>query len=120
MIDTNVGKIGESLAYAFLQDKGYRIVEKHFTSHWGEIDLIVQKQQKLIFVEVKTRVGDRLGLPHESVRFYKIRGLKRAIQHYLLNHNCKSYKMAVDVIGILLKQDLSVESIKHYENVEVF
>lgn len=120
MTANDVGKIGESLALAFLKNKGFKLVESHFTSHWGEIDLIVQKQEKLVFVEVKTRVGDRFGLPHEAVHFYKLRGLKRAIQYYLLKHDSKKYKLAVDVVGIILKDDLTVKSIKHYENVEVF
>lgn len=114
----NIGRLGEDIASKFLLKKGYQIREKNFTSHWGELDLVVQKKDKIIFVEVKTRVGDAKGKPYESVNFYKLRGLKRAIQYYLLKNKLKDYKLALDLISIILNPDLSVKELKYFENIE--
>ncbi len=49
------GKIGEEAALKHLQNRGYRLLERNWRHHRCEIDLILQKDEELVFVEVKTR-----------------------------------------------------------------
>jgi len=112
-----IGAIGEKLALTYLKNKGYRLLQKNFYCHWGEIDLIFKKEDRLIFVEVKTRIGDKKGKPYEAVNFYKIKDLKRAINYYLLKKKCFQSKLSLDVISITLNSDLSLKEIKHFEEV---
>jgi len=109
-----VGKIGEEMALSYLKEKGYQLLEKNFYCRWGEIDLIFKKEDKIIFVEVKTRVGDKKGKPYEAVNFYKIKDLKRAINFYLLTKNYFQYKLSLEIVSVVLNSDLSLKEIKHF------
>lgn len=112
-----VGKIGENSACEYLQQKGYLIIERNYRSKGGEIDIIIQKANRIIFVEVKTRVGDSKGRPYESVNYYKLSHLKRAINFYLLQNPHKNSKLSIFVIGIILNEDYSIKELKCYEDV---
>jgi len=48
------GDLGEKLATAFLEKRGFSIVQTNYLKKWGEIDIIVRKGKNLHFVEVKT------------------------------------------------------------------
>lgn len=117
--NTNIGKIGEEIATSFLKEKGFKIIDRHVTSHWGEIDVIAKKEDnKICFIEVKTRVGEKKGKPYEALTFFKIKNLKRAIEYYLLKNKLKNYKLSLDVISIILNEDRSLKKLDYYENVE--
>lgn len=66
-----LGNFGEEQACRYLQDKGYKIIDKNFRNKLGEIDLIVQDGAVLCFVEVKTRKSLHYGAPYESVHYSK-------------------------------------------------
>ena len=78
-----LGKYGEDLALRFLQDKGYRILERNFKNKIGEIDLVVQDARTICFVEVKTRKSLACGQPFESVHYHKQRKLVQVALSYL-------------------------------------
>jgi len=112
-----IGAVGEKIALVYLKNKGYRLLQKNFYCHWGEIDLIFKKDGKIIFVEVKTRVGEKKGKPYEAVNFHKIKDLKRAINYYLLKKKFFQSKLSLEVISVVLNHDLSLKEIKHFEEV---
>ncbi|MBI4225580.1 YraN family protein [Candidatus Roizmanbacteria bacterium] len=113
----DIGRLGEAKAVDFLLNKGYRIIQKNFHSHWGEIDIIAKKDSKVAFIEVKTRIGLLKGKPYESVDKRKLQKLMRPIQFYLLQNHLKDYKLSLDVISIVLNYDLRLDKIIHFENV---
>ena len=63
----SLGDRGEMIGWAYLQKRGYKIIEKNYRCAIGEIDVITQKGKKLCFVEIKTRTHIRFGRPEESV-----------------------------------------------------
>ena len=67
-IKGKIGKFGQQIAGQFLQKRGYEILAENFHSRKGEIDLVVEKDGQLVFVEVKTRLSDKFGLPEEIAR----------------------------------------------------
>lgn len=93
------GYLGESQARSFLEAKGYRHVQSNYHCRWGEIDLIMQEQQTLIFVEVRTRRSQRYGDPLESVQVAKQKKLIKAAKDYLLKHPHEG-PLRFDVVGI--------------------
>jgi len=113
----NLGQRGEIEAIIFLHKKGYQILQQNFYSHWGEIDIIGKKDNTITFFEVKTRIGDNKGKPHESVNAAKLAKLHRTIQYFLLQNDYKKYKLSLDVISIILNNDFKVKDITHYINV---
>ncbi|OGK24700.1 hypothetical protein A2954_06610 [Candidatus Roizmanbacteria bacterium RIFCSPLOWO2_01_FULL_37_12] len=113
----DIGQKGEIEAVSYLLKNGYRVVGQNYHTHWGEIDIIAEKDKKLSFIEVKSRVGESYGKPYEAVNFIKINKLRRPVQFFLLKNEYKNYKLSLDVISIVFTEDLSVKNLKYFENV---
>lgn len=79
----NLGDLGENLAMRHLTGKGYNLVARNYFIRGGEIDLIMEKDGILIFVEVKTRRNNNFGTAAEALTTIKKRKLLRAIRTYL-------------------------------------
>lgn len=112
-----IGKIGEQIAQKLLINKGITIVERNFRTKCGEIDIIGEKNNKLYFVEVKTRIGDAKGKPYEAVNYRKIMHIKKAAQLYVLKNNKKNCKLSLQVISIELTSELKEKSVAYFEDV---
>src|SRR5690554_2170499 len=105
------GRWGEERAAEYLKNRGYRIVERNYRVSRGEIDLIVEKGDYLVFVEVKTRKSFFHGLPQEAVDFRKQNKLRQIANYYLLQNKTMK-KMRFDVLCINIKNNKG--KIKHY------
>src|SRR5437868_2873571 len=78
-----LGERGEMAAWGFLVKQGYKILEKNYRCALGEIDCIAEKKGRLVFIEIKTRSGDRYGRPEEAVHQVKQRKLFKLAEWYL-------------------------------------
>jgi putative endonuclease len=78
-----LGRTGERLAAEALMKKGYHILERNFRRRHGEIDLVAEDEQDLIFVEVRARRGTSYGLPEDALTLYKRRKLQEVASYYL-------------------------------------
>lgn len=110
----NKGRYGEEVALKYLQDKGYELVERNFTNEYGgrgEIDLIMKDKDRLVFVEVKYKYNDKMGLPEEAIGKTKLAQVKRIAQIYVVLKQPKEEKFRIDAVCILGDQ------IKHYQNL---
>jgi len=97
---TTLGKFGEDLAESYLKSHGYKIIERNFRIRGGEIDIIAQDANTLVYVEVKTRSSHRFGLPEESVNYHKLRFLERASKFYRANRSNLPQLERIDVLAI--------------------
>lgn len=113
-----IGKLGEDIAASYITDAGYAIIDRNFTSHWGELDIIARKNNIIYFIEVKTKIGDLKGKPYESVTYRKRQNLKRSINLYLLKNNYKTYKLSLSILSVELFEDRSIKEIKFFESVD--
>ncbi len=109
---SSLGKKGEDLAAQYLENKGYKIIDRNVYFRVSEIDIIAQIGQVLVFVEVKARFGT--ALPAEAVTKIKLKKLHLALRQYLLNHPAKEYRLDVVAINFLAEGATKIE---HYENV---
>lgn len=101
-----IGKKGEEIATKYLKRQGYEILERNFRSkRWGEIDIVAIKDDVLVFVEVKTRVGSKYGEPVEAVTPFKLRALKRTGQYYKMEHPDLPEALRIDVVAIVLDKN---------------
>ena len=82
----NLGDSSECVAAMFLEQRGYTILARNYRTRLGEIDLSAQDAHGLAFVEVRTRRGDRLGAPEESLTPRKRAPLLGTALDYLTNH----------------------------------
>ncbi|MDQ6528392.1 YraN family protein [Flavobacterium sp. LHD-85] len=79
----DLGKLGEDLAAAHLEENGYSILERNFVIQKAEIDIIAQKDNVLAIIEVKTRSSLDFGSPQDFVKQKKIQLLIRAVNAYI-------------------------------------
>ncbi len=102
MTNRTLGDKGEDLAASVLEEKGYSILARNYTTQAGEIDIIAKKDGTLIFCEVKTRLSDRLGNGRDAVDERKQQKIKRSAQIYLMNTGipfeyCEFHVMEISV-----------------------
>ncbi len=97
-----MGNRSEDIALEHLQQKGYRLVERNFQCKTGEIDLIMQKGDTLVFAEVRSRTGTQYGEPSESVNRRKQDKIRRTAKYYLYqNRRLERCYCRFDVISIV-------------------
>jgi putative endonuclease len=78
-----LGKRAEAAACEFLIKKGFCLLERNYRSHFGEIDLIMQDQDDIVFVEVRSRSRIDYGRAATSVNKEKQRKLAKTATRYL-------------------------------------
>ena len=86
MADTLSGAQAEDLACAHLERAGLRLLARNYRCPQGEIDLVMDDRDTLVFVEVRYRRSDSFGTPAETVDRRKQARLRAAAGHYLLTH----------------------------------
>jgi putative endonuclease len=95
-----IGRWGERVAEEFLVRKGFRLVGRNVRMPSGEVDLIVENKDLIVFVEVKTRTQLGAGFPEESVTEYKGEHFMDAIEEYLETRPESEKDWRIDVIAI--------------------
>ena len=108
-----LGKWGEGVAARFLQEKGYVLVATNYRCRWGEVDIVAQEGEELVFVEVRTRRGVEFGTPEESVTVAKARKLVATAQEFLQEHGQNHASWRIDLIAIRSDGDRQVRNIAH-------
>ncbi len=93
------GNVQEARAYEFLQSEGLSLITQNFSCRMGEIDLIMQDKNSLVFVEVRYRANKQFGGAVASVTKGKQRKIIRTALFYQQRYAPKS-NMRFDVIGI--------------------
>lgn len=109
------GKKAEQIAKAFLQAKGYLILEENWRFSRAEVDLIASVNNILVFIEVKARSGTGFGLPEEFVDDKKQKLLSKAANEYIFLKEHQG-EIRFDVIAILFKKGFESYEVKHIED----
>jgi len=113
----SLGNLGENLALKKLKNSGYKILERNFRSKFGEIDIIAQEGDVLVFIEVKTRWSKRFGPPEEAITPRKIRRMVKAGQYYKLLHPELPDSLRLDAVVIDLSPKGKLERIEIIRNL---
>ena len=100
--EKKLGAAGEDIAVSFLQKSGYRIVERNYRIRFGEIDIIAEQGEDLVFIEVKTRTHNLYGSPFESVTLHKQKQLSKVALEYMNKRDCHERPARFDVVAIRL------------------
>lgn len=112
-----LGKEGEDIAADYLKKHGYRIITRNFRSRYGELDIVALHNQTLIFIEVKTRIGNEFGLPEEAVTPRKLREVIKTGEYFKLLHPELPEALRIDVVAIEMSTEGNVEAFRHIPNV---
>jgi putative endonuclease len=111
-----LGRFGEKMAAVELSRRGYIIRECNWRCPEGEMDIIAEHEGWLVFVEVRTRRGRRLGSPEESITSAKGATLIRVAQSYLAQMDWPEIDWRIDVVAIELTRAGKLARFDVYEN----
>jgi len=110
----NLGRLGEEKSIRYLQDKGYKILERNYKTKLGELDIIARDSETICFIEVKTRSFQDKGDPLESITSDKQHRLSKLALSYLKINNLLNRKARFDVVSVY--QDCQQTNIRLIKN----
>ena len=110
---TRLGTWGEELAAQFLADRGYHILTTNYRCAYGEVDIVAQDGQELVFVEVRTRHAESFVAPEESLSAAKVRRLVAACQDYMMARPEGDTRWRIDLVCVYAGRGRRVERISH-------
>ena len=102
---TGVGRRGEALAARYHERLGLTTIDRNVRLPGGEIDLVMQEGDEIVFVEVKTRIGDESLAPDELVTAAKLARLERLAEAYVDRLGTPEASWRIDVVAIVLGRD---------------
>ena len=111
-----LGAFGERVAKAHLEAKGYRILETNFRVREGEVDIVAQQGDVVVFVEVKTRRGEAMGSAVEAIGRRKAQRLLQVAEAFDQQHPELPPDRRIDLIAIDLDAAGRVVSLQHIES----
>ena len=124
-----LGDKGEKVAANYLLAQGYKLVDANFSNdrgyRWGEIDLIVKnKQEQIIFVEVKTRQNNKSEsnegiLPEGNITPQKIRKIEKAANIFLKESDLMGVSWRIDAVSVIFNNITRKISIKHIKYIRI-
>lgn len=111
------GDRGEVLAAAYLQKKGLQVLHKQYRTPFGEIDLVCQDGNEVIFVEVKSRKTHTFGYPEESITQEKLRHMVASAEFILEQKHWSVRPWRIDVIAI--EFDQTPPHVEHFSAIDI-
>jgi putative endonuclease len=96
------GALGERIAERWLRRRGWKVVQRRFRNGRRDIDLVVERDGTIAFVEVKARKGPEFGGPVQAVNWRKRKELQRSASVWIDRHGKVAESYRFDVIGVLL------------------
>ncbi|HMC56861.1 MAG TPA: YraN family protein [Gemmatimonadaceae bacterium] len=108
------GELGERIAERWLTRRGWRVIQRRFRNGHRDIDLVVERDGTVAFVEVKARRGDEFGGPVQAVNYRKRKQLERSALVWIDRNGRLADSYRFDVIGVLV--DGAVVRVCHVEN----
>ncbi len=119
-----VGNFGEDEAVTYLRSLGYRILDRNYRNlkgkALGELDIVAQDGQELVFVEVKARTysdGQGEPLPEESITREKLRRLSRIAEGYIREHGKELVSYRFDAVLITIEKISLRQDIRHFKSI---
>lgn len=98
-----LGRYGEQLALKQYLLRGYALLYQNYRCRFGEIDLVLKKQQKLLFIEVKTRTSSAYGPAEEAISPRKQHKIRTVSLYFLKNYpQYAHYEIQFDVVSIFI------------------
>jgi putative endonuclease len=110
------GHWGEKVAMRFLEKKDYIILDNNVRTPYGEIDIIAKKNNRLFFVEVKTRSSMKFGNPEEAITETKIVHMIESAQSFHQEHPDLEIDWQIDVIAVQKQSNGRLPIITHFPN----
>lgn len=114
----NKRKIGteyEKKAGAYLESLGYKIICYNYRCYFGEIDIVAQLHDEIVFIEVKYRKNLSMGNPLEAVHVKKQKVISKCANYYMTTKSCYDKACRFDVIGIVGEEIIHIANAFDYQ-----
>lgn len=111
-----VGAWGEETAAVWLASRGYEVMRRNIRTPYGEIDIIVQKNNVTIFIEVKTLTSTKNLLPEQQITTKKREHMLNAALHFAAENAIDRWQ--IDVITVEGKPGDNSPVIHHFEGIQ--
>ena len=106
---SEIGRWGEEVAARYLVRQGYKVLTRNYRTPAGELDIVAQDGNSIVFVEVKTRRTSSFGPPQAAVTPKKAAHIIAAAQHYLLDTEQIEGDWRIDVVAVFGSPDFPPE-----------
>jgi len=117
MRNQEIGRIGEKMAKEYLEKNKYKVIGANIKTSYKELDIVAEKDNEIIFIEVKTRTSEVFGSASEAVYPKKLANLKKAASMFLSGGNYGDKEPRIDLIAIDLDKINRCAKIKHYKGI---
>lgn len=107
-----IGNIGEEIACNYLQKQGCTILKQNVYSRFGEIDIIAEEEDTLLFIEVKYRKNEHFATAAESITPQKQEKMRLTIETYLQQYPT-SQPLRIDLVTVVGKGPYKIEWFKN-------
>jgi len=97
----HIGDKGEDIACEYLENLGYKIIQRNYTIRGGEIDIIASREGLIYFIEVKYRTSEKHGHPLELMTESKMEAFERAMLSYCEENNLSDETIRRLFVGIV-------------------
>jgi putative endonuclease len=137
------GLLGEKAAEAYIVKQGFSVIDRNYSTRFGEIDIIAERDKRLYFFEVKTvscetkqkegmistagsretflRENRKLKNPFQNISYFKIKRLTKTAEIYLRMKNISSeVRWQIDGVGVYLDHVSREPYIERIENISIF
>lgn len=111
-----LGAWGEEMAAQKLEAKGYQIIERNWRCNRGEIDIVAQVGQNVVFVEVKTRRGRKMGAPEAGLTSHKSNKLLQLGEMYVQENELSDVNWRIDLVAVELDHSGKLLRCEHIPN----
>ena len=109
-----VGNAGEDRACEYLVENGYSVIERNWRTRTGEIDIIAQKDEFLVFVEVKTLPNSTLDMLESVLNQEKRKRIVKTSKRFLINH--RQYSNSYIRYDVIILDMQGLPPVYHIEN----
>ncbi len=111
-----LGRSGEDIAEKYLKGRGYRIIRRNISVGHSDIDILAEKGDVLVFVEVRTRSSSKHGMPEESLSWRKLSQMRKTAGIYLAINRIRK-RSRIDAVCIIVGRDDKVTYFRHYTGI---
>lgn len=106
LLNSSLGRFGEDRAAEWLEDHGFRVLERNWRCARGEVDIIAWQSCTLVFIEVKTRAGNSTGHPFEAITASKVNRLRRLVPAWFAEHpDVSARAIRIDAVAVHVDGD---------------
>lgn len=113
-----LGAYGEKLAADFLKRRNCQILATNFRSGKNEIDIIIETDREIAFIEVKTRSSSFYGLPEYAVDSNKLRSIIDCAYDWMSTNDYRG-PWRIDIVSVEIERENSVARIKWFKNLSL-